>query len=60
MNKEQIEQVANNYIGHPYEVDEGVDVFSRREAFKEGAEWRINSVWHDASKEPKIGKMKRC
>ena len=30
MNKEQIEQVANNYIGHPYEVDEGVDVFSRR------------------------------
>lgn len=60
MNKEQIEQVANNYIGHPYEVDEGVDVFSRREAFKEGAEWRINSVWHDASKEPKNGKMKRC
>lgn len=56
MNREQIEKAPNDYIGHPYEVDEGLDVSFRRDAFKEGAEWRINSVWHDASKEPKNGK----
>lgn len=55
MNREQIEKAPNDYIGHPYEVDEGLDVFSRREAFKEGAEWRINSVWHTMLETPKQG-----
>lgn len=25
--------------------------------FRKGAEWRINSVWHDATEKPKLGEM---
>lgn len=57
MNRETIEKAANAYIGHEPEWDEGVHVYSERLAFVNGARWRINSVWHDVSKElPDIGK----
>lgn len=28
--------------------------------FKAGAEWRINSVWHDAKEKPKVGEFIVC
>lgn len=57
MNKEQIRKAAENYavkirkelafhIYAPYQVEDYV-----QEAFDDGAEWCINSVWHDARKE---------
>ena len=53
MTKEQIEKAVNDYIGYEPEVDEGLGTRMRRDAFRDGAEWRINSVWHDAEEEPK-------
>ena len=46
MTKEQIEKAANEYVGFPPEMDEGVGTTMRRKAFRDGAEWRIESVWH--------------
>lgn len=54
MNKEIIEKAVNTYIGFEPEVDEGVATIARREAFKAGAEWRINSVWHSPNELPRI------
>lgn len=56
MTKEQIEKAVNDYIGYEPEVDEGLGTKLRREAFKDGAEWRINSVWHEASEAPEKNK----
>ena len=47
MTRKQIEKAANDYIGFPQEIDEGVGTTMRRKAFRDGAEWRIESVWHD-------------
>ena len=55
MTKEQIEKAANDYIGFPQEIDEGVGTTMRRKAFRDGADWRIESVWHEASEMPKQG-----
>lgn len=51
MDKEQIEQAANDYIGHELEIDESVGVSMSRIAFIAGAKWRINSVWHNVANE---------
>ncbi len=40
MTNEEIQQAADNYIGHPYEVDEGYDISGMRKAFIAGAEWK--------------------
>ena len=56
MTKEQIEKAANDYIGFPQEIDEGVGTTMRRKAFRDGAEWRIESVWHNASEIPEANK----
>lgn len=40
--KEEIKQAANAYIGHPYEIEEDVDVSMSRNAFMEGARWADN------------------
>ena len=53
MTKEQIEKAIDEYIGYAREADEGLGVTMRRSAFMDGAQWRINSVWHDAEEEPK-------
>ena len=54
MTKEQIEKAVNDYIGYEPEVDEGLGTKLRREAFGDGAEWRISSVWHDAGEKPEF------
>ena len=47
MKTEDIEKAAINY-------DSRLVAFR---AFMEGAKWRINTVWHDASEEPKHSGM---
>lgn len=39
-----INEKANEYIGYPSEIDEGVDVSLRRKAFKAGAEWMLEEI----------------
>ena len=52
MTKEQIEKAVDEYIGYPPEMDEGIETTMRRNAFKDGANWRINSVWHKPEEVP--------
>lgn len=47
MTREDIEKAAVNY-------DSRLVAFR---AFIAGAEWRINSVWHDAAEKPKLGEF---
>lgn len=35
---------ANDYIGYPPELGEGLEVYMRREAFKEGACWMERKI----------------
>ena len=58
MTQEQIEKAVNDYIGYEPEVDEGLGTRMRRDAFRAGAKWRIDSVWHDASETPEFGSGK--
>lgn len=49
MTREQIEKAAIR------SADEELDDFecrAHRDGFIEGAQWRINSVWHDVSEQP--------
>ena len=46
MRREDIKEAAINY-------DSRLVAFR---AFMKGAEWRINSVWHDANEQPDRGK----
>lgn len=49
MKREDIEKAAKHYSSR----DGGVTLQTEIHAFIAGADWRINSVWHDASEEPK-------
>ena len=51
MKKEDIEKAAKNYSASLNFEDYG-NISTIRMAFEEGAEWRINSVWHDVSEQP--------
>ena len=51
MNKETIEKAAMEYSGL---TDDSKDPYAREKgalciAFKDGAHWHINSVWHDGN-----------
>lgn len=51
MDNEQIEQYAREYAKNENLIIGGfIDVAYER-GFKAGAEWRINSVWHDVTNE---------
>ena len=52
MTTEQIEKAVDEYIGYSPEMDEGIETTMRRNAFKDGANWRINSVWHKPEEVP--------
>lgn len=47
MKREDVEKAAVNY-------DSRLVAFR---AFMKGAEWRINSVWHDATEKPRLGEL---
>lgn len=58
MDKEQIEKAASEAqeeMAKRFIQDENFQP-TFINAFKSGADWRINSVWHDASEEPIKGK----
>lgn len=52
IDEKKIAEAETAYIGYPSEVDEGVSVSLQRKAFRAGAEWFKNSLWHDVSEEP--------
>ncbi len=55
MEAEEIKKAAANYSGLSLGF-KGKAAKIESEAFMKGAEWRINSVWHDANEQPDRGK----
>lgn len=39
-----VTDAANDYIGYPPELGEGLEIYMRREAFKEGACWMEHKI----------------
>ena len=52
MTKEHIRAAAINAANEIYDREECIEWEHLVFAFRDGAEWRINSVWHDASEKP--------
>lgn len=50
--KEQIEKVVATYTAQAEDSDYA-EVRDVKRAFADGANWYINSVWHDVSEQPK-------
>ena len=55
MNKELIKKEADEFANKEYEISD-IDRDALHKGFYHGADWRINSVWHNADKKPKDGK----
>ena len=47
MTREQIEKAAGEYSGSVFGFKDNPVVMNKHKAFMDGAQWRINSVWHD-------------
>ena len=43
-----LEEAADNYVGHAPEIDEDLDCFTKRNAFIAGAQWKESNLWKDA------------
>lgn len=56
MKEEDIEKAAAKYSGKALGYN-GPTVIAMDEAFKNGANWRINSVWHSCNIKPDKGKL---
>lgn len=52
MIKEDIEKAANDFADREYEYND-IDRNALYKGFYWGAQWRINSVWHNANEVPK-------
>lgn len=54
MNREDIERKCHQYAREatPAYTNGDFDRYAIAHAFEDGAQWRINSVWHDASEIP--------
>ena len=52
MTREQIEKAIDARLDEPENHWDGIFNSGYSRGFTEGAEWRINTVWHDASEEP--------
>lgn len=52
MKQEDIEKAAGEYSGIVLGFKDNPVVMNKHKAFMDGAEWRINSVWHDAIDKP--------
>lgn len=52
IDEKKITEAVDAYIGYPKEVDEGVDVSMRRDAFRAGIEWFKETLWHERDEEP--------
>lgn len=51
MERKDIEKAANEFADREYEYND-IDRDALYKGFYWGAQWRINSVWHDASEIP--------
>ena len=51
MTREQIEKAAGEYSGSVLGFKDNPVVMNKHKAFMAGAQWRINSVWHEAETE---------
>nr|UWG79351.1 MAG: Protein of unknown function (DUF551) [Bacteriophage sp.] len=56
MKREDIEKVADEFANKEYEISD-IDRIPLYKGFYHGANWRINSVWHDADEKPKLNKF---
>lgn len=56
MTKEQIRAAAINAANEVYGREECIEWEHLVFAFRDGAEWRINSVWHKSHDIPEVGK----
>lgn len=56
MTREQIEKAAGEYSGSVLGFKDNPVVMANHKAFMDGAQWRIDSVWHDASEKPENGR----
>ena len=57
MNREEIEKEARKYAADKYGGENTrqwaiAQIHAGRDGFIAGAQWRINSVWHDMSEKP--------
>jgi hypothetical protein len=50
MTREDIEKAADDFADREYEISD-IDRDPLYKVFYHGANWRINSVWHDARKD---------
>lgn len=57
IDEKKITEAVDEYIGYPKELGEGVDVSMRRDAFREGAKWFKEALWHNTSEEPQVAKQ---
>lgn len=57
MKKEDIEKAAGDYSGSILGFRDNKSVMDKHKSFTDGAQWRINSVWHDDLKK---GQTNRC
>ena len=51
MNRETIEKAARDYVKPKASIIPLAESIAAKEGFITGAEWRINSAWHDVQKE---------
>lgn len=56
MTRKDIEKAAGDYSGSILGC-EGSSVTAKRQSFIDGAEWRINSIWHTIDEVPKEDKF---
>ena len=57
MTREQIEKAAGEYSGSVLGFKDNPVVMANHKAYMDGAQWRINAVWHDAHEEPQRSGM---
>lgn len=57
MKQEQIEKEIDARLEEPDNDWDGIFNSGYSRGFREGAQWRINSVWHDAKEAPKYSGM---
>ena len=57
MNRETIEKAARDYVKPTAGIIPVAESIAKKEGFIAGAQWRINSVWHEASELPRSLKL---
>lgn len=57
MKRKDIEKAAGDYSGSSLGFTDNNSVMAKHKAFVDGAEWRINIVWHDSTEKPMPGQL---